>query len=58
VNKKSNREKELTDFRKSLESFSKKDFDGHSDFQKLSVREKLEWLSELNYFKNFVKKNK
>jgi hypothetical protein len=49
-------EKELEDFRKSLDIIDKKDFDGHTDFQDLSVREKLTWLSELNYFKHIVKK--
>lgn len=56
MTKSSDKEKELEDFRKSLENTDKKDFDGHTNFENLSVREKLIWLSELNYFKYIVKK--
>lgn len=57
MTKNEDKEKELEDFRASLKEIETKDFDGHSDFEKLSVREKLIWLSELNYFKYIVKKS-
>ena len=50
-------EEELKDFRSSLEKVENREFDGHTNFQDLSVREKLIWLSELNYFKYIVKKS-
>lgn len=56
-NKNKNKEKELEDFRKSLAKLDARDFDGHTSFQDLSVKEKLIWLSELNYFKYFVRKD-
>lgn len=56
MKKNSDREKDLEEFRKKLEATSEKDFDGHTCFQDLSVREKLLWLSELNYFKYIVNK--
>ena len=56
MKKNSEKEKELEEFRKKLEVTSEKDFDGHTSFHELSVREKLIWLSELNYFKFIVKK--
>jgi hypothetical protein len=52
------REKELEEFRKSLEDTDQSDFDGHTNFEDLSVREKLIWLSELNYFRYIANKNK
>ena len=55
---KKNKEKELEDFRKLLEKAEAKDFDGHTNFQNLSVKEKLIWLSDLNEFKWLVKKKK
>lgn len=51
-----NKQKELDDFRKSLESTTQKDFDGHSEFSKLTPRQKLQWLSELMYFKYLASK--
>lgn len=36
---------------------NKEDFNGDTCFQDLSVKEKLIWLSELNYF-NFIVKNR
>mgnify|MGYP001148208137 CR=1 FL=1 len=56
MTKNNDSEEELKDFRSSLEKVEQKDFDGHTNFQDLSVREKLIWLSELNYFKYIVKK--
>lgn len=56
MTEKTDKEKELDEFRKSLEKLDEKDFDGHTDFEKLSAREKLIWLSELNYFKHIAKK--
>lgn len=58
MSKKNNREKELNDFRKSLDAVDEKAFDGHTDFYKLTAREKLEWLSELIYFKYLASKRK
>ncbi len=58
MTKNSDKEIELEDFRKSLENIDKDDFDGHTNFESLSAREKLIWLSELNYFKYIVKKTK
>ncbi len=55
MTKNSDKENELEIFRKSLEGTEQKDFDGHTDFQNLSVKEKLIWLSELNYFKSLAK---
>lgn len=43
--------------KKALKDVGQESFDGHSDFQKLSPRQKLEWLSELIYFKSLVKKS-
>lgn len=57
MKKDNDKEKELEDFRRSLEKVEQKDFDGHTQFIDLSVREKLIWLSELNYFKYVVKKS-
>lgn len=56
MTKTNDKEKELEDFRKALENIDEKEFDGHTKFESLSVREKLTWLSELNYFKYIVKK--
>lgn len=56
MKKENEEDKELEEFRKSLENIDQKDFDGHTDFEKLSVREKLLWLSELNYFNYIAKK--
>ncbi|MAX66904.1 MAG: hypothetical protein QF441_07950 [Bacteriovoracaceae bacterium] len=58
MTKNSDKEIKLEDFRKSLENIDKEDFDGHTNFESLSAREKLIWLSELNYFKYIVKKTK
>lgn len=58
MSKKSKEDKELEEFRKSLEQFDESDFDGHTDFQKLSAREKLEWLSELIYFTHVASKRR
>lgn len=49
-------EKDLKAFRKSLEKTTEKDFDGHTEFHKLTVREKLEWLSQLIYFRHIKSK--
>lgn len=54
---KKNEKKDLEDFRKSLDEINEEDFDGDTCFQDLSVKEKLIWLSELNYF-NFIIKNR
>ena len=56
TNEEKEKEKELEDFRKSLESTNQTDFDGHTNFQDLTAHEKLIWLSELNYFKYIAKK--
>lgn len=56
MKKNKSKEKELEDFKKSLKMIDKKEFDGHTNFEKLSAKEKLIWLSELNYFKYIVKK--
>ena len=56
--KNKNKKNDLENFRKILKQTSTSDFDGHSNFQKLTVKEKLIWLSELNYFKFIVKKKK
>ena len=53
---KNENENDLESFRKALEETDEKDFDGHTNFQELSVRDKLIWLSELNYFKSIIKK--
>ena len=58
MSKNNNKEQDLKEFREALSQLSKEDFDGHTDFVSLSVREKLTWLSELNYFRFVVKKNK
>lgn len=57
MKKNSEREQDLLDFRKSLENIDDKEFDGHTHFQELSAREKLIWLSQLNYFKYISKKS-
>ncbi len=56
MTKKNTKEEELEEFRKSIENINEKEFDGHSNFESLSVREKLTWLSELNCFKYIIKK--
>ena len=53
----SNKEdKEMAEFRKALEKTTSTDFDGHTEFYKLTAREKLEWLSQLIYFKHMKSK--
>lgn len=47
---------DLENFRKALEKTTEKDFDGHTDFESLSVKDKLIWLSELNYFRYIASK--
>jgi len=50
VTKKSNlksRQEELRQFEELLKSFDERDFDGHTEFDKLTAKQKLEWLSEL-----------
>lgn len=54
MSKKTDRENELEEFRKSLENMTSHDFDGHTDFQKLTPKQKLEWLSELIVFKHLA----
>jgi hypothetical protein len=54
--KKNKKNKELENLKKALEGVDKKAFDGHTEFYKLTPRQKLEWLSELIYFRNLVKK--
>lgn len=57
--KKNNEEVEdLEAFKKALDQMNEEDFDGHTEFDKLSTKEKLIWLSELNHFKSVVKKSK
>ena len=56
MTKKNDKERDLENFRKLLENLDEKDFDGHTNFEKLSPREKLIWLSELNYFKYIANK--
>lgn len=56
MSKKNEREIELEEFRKSLEGLTSKDFDGHTDFQKLTPKQKLIWLSELIEFKHLADK--
>jgi hypothetical protein len=56
MKKNSDKEKDLEEFRKKLESTSEKKIDGHTSSQDLTAKEKLIWLSELNYFKYIVKK--
>ena len=48
---KNKREEELEKFRKLLNKIKDDDFDGHTDFKNLSSVQKLEWLSQLVYFK-------
>jgi hypothetical protein len=49
MKKNNKKENDLEEFRKRLEVTSEKDFDGRTSFHDLSVREKLIWLSELNF---------
>jgi hypothetical protein len=54
--KKNKKNKDLEKLKKALEGVDKKAFDGHTEFCKLTPRQRLEWLDELIYFKNLVKK--
>ena len=50
MTKKSNlksRQEELRQFEELLKLFDERDFDGHTEFDKLTAKQKLEWLSEL-----------
>ena len=58
MTKKNESTRELEDFRASLKEFEQKEFEGRTHFEKLSIKEKLIWLSELNYFNYIVKKSK
>lgn len=51
-------DEELDKFRELIRSLDDKDFDGHTDFQKLTPKQKLEWLSELIHFTHMAKKKK
>ncbi len=53
---KKSRQQELADFKNLIESLEESDFDGHTDFQKLTAKQKLEWLSQLIVFVRKVKK--
>lgn len=55
---KSKEEKELEKFREELSKAQDTDFDGHTDFKKLTAYQKLEWLSQLNFFKYLADKRK
>jgi len=44
-------------FYKTLKKLSKKDFNGHSNFNNISLEERLEWLSQVAQFNYIIKKN-
>jgi hypothetical protein len=48
--KKSLKIKDIEQFRLLLEKTESKDFDGHTEFSKLTPEEKLQWLSESAIF--------
>jgi hypothetical protein len=54
--KKNKKNKDLENLKKALEGVDKTAFDGHTEFCKLTPRQKLEWLDELNYLRNLAKK--
>lgn len=53
---KSSNDKELEEFRELLKETKSEDFDGHTEFINLTPAQKLEWLSQLIYFKYIVNK--
>ena len=54
---KSSEQKDLEDFRKILEKTSPTDFDGHTDFDKLTPEQRLLWLSECAQFLTEVERD-
>ena len=51
------RMKELTRFKALITQFHASDFDGHTDFIKLSSEQRLSWLSCCAYFLDQLKKD-
>lgn len=43
-------ENEQNDYQEILKNLKTEDFDGHSEFHKLTVQQKLEWLSQAVIF--------
>lgn len=50
--------KDIEDFKEQLKNISQKEFDGQTDFNKLSPIQKLRWLDQLIAFKNMASKAK